>query len=157
MTMEAGEFSAKAVSWDFGYTSNNNEQVAVEIQFLEGPNKGQSLTWYGGFSEEPAGEKTRTEWTLLDLRKLGWDGKDLMALDGMGSRTVRAKVEPDTYNGKTTMKIKRIFAGGGLALKNKMSDDAKKSFAERIMKSRPQRRVDDQGRELDDDGKPIPF
>lgn len=155
--MEAGEHEGKAISWDFGYTSNQNEQVAVEIQVTSGPCKGQSLTWYGNFSDEPAGEKTRTEWTLIDLKKLGWDGKNLIALDGMGSRSVRIKVEEETYNGKTSMKIKRIFGGGGLALKNKMSDDAKKAFAEKIMKSRPEPRRDAQGRELDEDGKPIPF
>jgi hypothetical protein len=130
--MEAGEFGAKAVQGDFGYTANGNEQVAVEIEFLDGPNKGQSLTWYGNFSDEPAGEHTRTEWTLIDLRKLGWDGKNLAALDGLGSRTVRVKVEPDTYQGKTTMKIKRIFAGGGIALKNRMTPEQKAEFAKRI-------------------------
>lgn len=123
--MEAFECMAKAGEFDFSWTSKGDEQVAVECKLLDGPMSGQSLTWYGGYSADIAGEHTREEWTKIDLRKMGWDGKDPVSLDGMGSKTFRVRVEPDEYNGKTSMKIRRIFAAGGLAVKNRMTDDEK--------------------------------
>jgi len=130
--MEAGEFGAKAVQWDFAWTSNGNEQIAVECEFTDGPNMGQSLTWYGNFSNEVAGEHSRTEWTKIDLKKMGWDGKDILALDGMGTKPFRVLIEPNTFNGKTKMQIKRIFSGGGLAVKNRMTDEEKRIFAAKL-------------------------
>lgn len=143
MSMEAFECSATAVSWDFAWTGQGNEQIAVECKFADGPMKGQSLTYYGNFSDEMAGEHTRTEWTRIDLMKMGWDGKDWGALVGMGAATFRVKVEPDTYNGKTSMKIKRVFAGGGLAVKNRMSDDERRRFAAKLNGGASKKKTDD--------------
>jgi len=151
--MEAGEFSAKAVQFRYAYTSNGNEQVAVEIEFTDGPNKGRSLTWYGNFGDDIAGEHTRTEWTEIDLKKLGWDGKDWIRLDGLGSKTVRVKVEEDEYNGKVTMKIRRIFAGGGLAVKNVMSEEAVKALAKRLASGKSSSRKT----AAEDDDTDVPF
>ncbi len=128
--MEAGEFSAKAVQWDFG-VGEKNDYIAVECEFLDGPNKGQSSSWYGNFNDETSGEppKTRSEWTKLDLQKMGWDGKDILKLDGMGSRQFRVRVEPDN---RGQMRIRRIFAAGGLAIKNRMTEAQKQALAKRI-------------------------
>lgn len=157
--MELGEFNAKAVSWDFG-VGEKADYVAVECEFLDGPNKGMSSTWRGMFMDDVSGDppRTRTEWTKLDLQKMGWDGKDLLALNGMGSRVFRVKVDNDR-EGKP--QIRRIFAAGGLAIKNRMSDEQKKALAARVMGSstngKKEVRRDSEGYELDDDGKRIPF
>lgn len=149
--MEAGEFSAKAVSWDFG-VGEKQDYIAVECEFTDGPNKGQSMTWFGGFSDETSGDnppRTRSEWTKLDLQKMGWDGKDLLALDGMGSRTFRVKVDVGNNN---KLQIKRIYAAGGLAIKNRMSDDQKKRLAAKVMGGKTEKPAP--GGDSDDD---LPF
>jgi hypothetical protein len=132
MSMEAFECTATAGDRDIAWTSNGNEQVAVECKLLDGPMSGQSLTWYGGLGDEIAGDKTRREWTEIDLKKMGWDGRDVVSMNGLGSKTFRVKVEPNVYNGKTTMQIKRIFAGGGLAVKNRLSDAEKERLRAKL-------------------------
>lgn len=122
---EEVECTATAGEHDTAWTKAGNEQVAVECRLLDGPMKGQSLTWYGGLGDEIAGDKTRREWTEIDLKKMGWDGKDILDRDGLGSRTFRVILAPDNYQGKATTKIKRIFANGGLAVKNRLTDDEK--------------------------------
>lgn len=133
--MENGEFSAKAVQWDFG-VGEKNDFIAVECEFLDGPNKGMSLTWRGMFSDDESGDppKTRSEWTLIDLKKMGWDGKDLATLDGMGSKNFRVVVEPDD---KKKPQIRRIYSAGGLAIKQRMSAEARRALADRVMSGKP--------------------
>lgn len=130
------ECNATAGDHDVAWTSKGDEQIAVECKLLDGPMAGQSLTWYGGLGDEIAGDKTRKEWTEIDLKKMGWDGVDLIDLAGLGSKNFRVKLAQDTYNGRTTWKIKRIFGGGGLAVKNRLTDEEKQKLREKLKGAR---------------------
>ena len=44
-----GRYKAKKVGGDFGYTNGGKEQVAVAFQLSD---TGDSLTWYGYFTEK---------------------------------------------------------------------------------------------------------
>lgn len=134
--MEAFDCMATAGEHDVAWTSKGDEQIAVECKLLDGPMAGQSLTWYGGMGDDIAGEHTRKEWTEIDLKKMGWDGADLIDCVGLGTKTFRVHVEPDNYNGKSSMKIKRIFASGGLAVKNRLSDDEKQRLRQKLKGAR---------------------
>lgn len=126
--IETGTWRAKAVGAELGYTSKGHEQVAVAVEFLDGPNAGKSMTWYGYFTERTADR------SLESLMIAGWDGEDLSALTGVGTTEFEVVVELDTYEGKTKPRIQwinRLF-GTGPALKNKMDAGARSSFAERM-------------------------
>lgn len=107
---------------DLGFTKNEGPQVAVLLEFLEGPYAGEAITWYGGFSE-----KARQH-TIRALRSLGWQGDDLSDLSTVtGSTPCTVQVEPD-QQGVLRARI-RYVGGGSVALPNRMTDVQKRAFA----------------------------
>lgn len=128
MTITCGAWRAKAISADFGRTAKSSEQVAVLLEFLDGPNQSQRITWYGYFTEKTADR------TLESLMIAGWDGDDLYELVGLGTTDFEAVVEEDTYEGKTRTKVQWInrMYGNTPAMKQKLNDGEKRAFAERM-------------------------
>ena len=126
--IEAGYHKAKAKKAEMGYTSNGNEQIAMLVEFVGGPNDNKLMTWYGYFSEKTADR------TLESLMIAGWDGDNLAELAGLGSTEFTAVVEPDTYQGETKMRINWInrLEGRTPALANKMDAGSKAAFAEKM-------------------------
>lgn len=122
-----GVYQMTAQEAELGYTQGNADsppapQVAVLLVFADGPFQGQALTWYGYFSE-----KTKAG-TIRALRAIGWTGTDLANLTtarGTAPCTVQTDVDLD---GVPRSRV-RWVGGGGLAMKNVMSEDQKKAFS----------------------------
>ena len=121
-----GKYPARAIGAALGFTRNNSPQIAVELQITEGESAGQTITWFGYFTE-----KTE-ERTLESLRTLGWQGDDLDKLDTV-TGDCSIVVEQETWEGKTSAKVQWINkVGGGLALSAPMDAGAARAFAERM-------------------------
>lgn len=125
--LEAGEYRARAAEARLGFTGTGKEQVAVRFELLDFP--GQSITSYHFFSSDKA-----IEISMKGLRAAGFRGSDLSDLSSLSGETpeVILVVEHETYNGKTSAKVKFINAAGGLAMKDALDPAAAKSFAQRM-------------------------
>lgn len=127
MLIPAGTYMAKAVEWDFGTSGTGKEQVAVLFAIADGEHQGTRLTWYGYFHEQAARERS-----FKALRAAGWTGKDLFALEGMGTLDAQIVVEHDSYQGKVRAKIAWVNSVVGLALNKRMSEGEKRAFAAKM-------------------------
>lgn len=127
--MEIGTWKAKAKAGALGMTSTNKEQVAVEFEVTEGPNIGKRMTWFGFFTDNT------TERTFESLRAAGWKGQDLSDLSDLSAADVpevSLVLENDTYEGKTSVKIRWVNRLGGIPLKSQLDPNAAKAFAARM-------------------------
>lgn len=153
MSITPGKWTARATSAQLGFTKNDKEQIAMELEFLSGPNEGLRSTWYGYFTEKT------TDRTLESLLIAGWDGVDIALCDGLGSTEFEAVVENEVYDGKEQTKVQWINrARSGVVLKKQMNDGQRSEFAER-MKGRAlamkQKQVQGASAQVSDDD--IPF
>lgn len=123
MALVAGKFRAKGASGGLGYTSGDQPQVAVELHILDPDYAGETITWFGYFTD-----KTQ-ERTFETLRLLGWKGDDLSDLTGITDNEVSVVIEEDEYQGDVRLKVKWINKVGGLALKTPMTPEQAKAFA----------------------------
>ena len=121
-----GKYRARAKSAALGLTGTGKEQVGVEFEILTEGHTGESITYYGFFTEDT------TERTIKSLRVCGWQGSDLDNLDGIDANEVELDVEEDTYNGKTSAKVKWINKPGGLAMRAQLDPAQARSFAQRM-------------------------
>jgi hypothetical protein len=113
---------------------NFGEQIAIEFKISGGEYDGQSFTWFGGFSDDDAGGKTRRERTYDTLKVLGWPGDDLSDLSMIKGKPARIVLETKEKNGKTFTNVKYVNAAGGLAVKreNIISGAEWKRFANKM-------------------------
>lgn len=125
--IEEGTWKARACDGALGFTSKGTEQIAIDLQLLEGPNTGNHITWYGYFSE------ATFERTIESLRLLGWKSDDLSDLRGIDANEVSIVIEhePD-LQGEYRARVKWINGLGGVALKDRMDVGAAKAFAARM-------------------------
>lgn len=123
MTLQAGTFRARGVSGALGYTKDHNPQVVVELQILDDDHAGETLAWYGFFTE-----KTQ-ERTLEALRILGWKTDDLSDLDGITSNEIDVVVKEEEFEGVVRLRAAWINRRGGAVLKAPMSPQEAKAFA----------------------------
>lgn len=124
--MKPGTYKAKAVSGALGETSKGDPQVAVEFEVVEGEFAGQTITWFGYFTDRT------TERTMQALRFAGWKTDDLSDLAGLGSTEVKIVCQNEEYQGKTSLKVQWVNKIGGLALKAPMDASKAKAFAQRM-------------------------
>lgn len=128
---QPGVYPMRAVDAELGFTNGTETepakpQVAVLLEFLDGPFKATSLTWYGFFTDKT--EKS----TFLALRTLGWQGNDLSDLSTVrGEAPCTVQVEPD-LEGTPRARV-RFVGGGAIAMKNVMTPEQKKAFAAAMM------------------------
>ena len=122
--MEPGKYLMCATDAQLGMTEGGKEQVAVLLEVVEGEFKGDSLTWYGYFTDKT------TATTLKSLRALGWEGTDITKLDSVRGEAA-CTVTEEEYEGKVSLRV-RWVGGGGLGLKNVMDDRQKAAFAKRM-------------------------
>lgn len=122
-----GTWKARGVDAALGYTSGDNEQVAVDLVLLEGDDAGQHITWYGYFTEKTV------ERTVESLRLLGWATDDLADLTGIEANEVYIVIaHEEDQEGKPHARVRWINGSGGLALKKRMDAGDAKAFAERM-------------------------
>lgn len=124
---QPGVYNMRATDAELGFTQGTDAeppkpQVGVLLEFVDGPYKGTSLTWYGFFTE-----KMRAG-TIRALRSLGWQGDDLSELSSVrGEAPCTIQTEPD-LTGVVRARV-RFVGGGAIAMKTTMSDEQKKAFA----------------------------
>ena len=127
--LQTGTFRVRAIpgSQAFGQSSNGNEQVAVAIEFIDGPNHGRRAVWYGSFTE-----KTEDR-TLEALRYLGWSNDDLFNMEGLGDVEAEAVLEEEEgQDGKFRVRVKWINRVRGPAFKTPLNDGQLKAFSQRM-------------------------
>lgn len=123
--LDKGDYRGRAIKGALGTSKNGNEQVGVEFELLDHP--GQSITWYGTFTE------AAFEIAMRGLRAAGKHDDDLSDFSWISSAPeVVLVVDHETYNGKERAKVKFINSQGGLAMTNAMDATAAKSFADRM-------------------------
>jgi hypothetical protein len=128
-----GTWKCRGVSYALGYTSQDGEQVGVEIMLLPDQHEdvdGRHLTWYGQFSEKAE------PFTLKALRTLGWQGDDIADLSGVidGPECEAVIGHEQDLQGEWRHRVRFIQAvgAGGVAMKSKMTEDQARAFAERM-------------------------
>lgn len=127
MSIKAGKYRARATEAALGFTATGKEQVAIAFEILDGEFTGQTITWYGYFSELAAKR------TMESLRLCGWKTDDVSNLDGVTTNEVEIVVAEEEYNGQTVTKVKWINApSAGIAMKNRMDAGSAASFAQRM-------------------------
>ena len=122
-----GKHKARAIEAALGLTSTGKEQVAVAFEIIDGPHTGETINYYGYFTEKTAKR------TMESLRILGWSSDDLTDLsDVTGECTLVVEHEPD-QNGDMRARVRWVNPpGGGLDLKEKLEGGAAKAFAARM-------------------------
>jgi len=124
-----GKFRAQAIEGSLGYSRNGKEEVAVQFLILEGPDEGKKITWWGYLSDAAA------ERTLEGLLNTGWDGEDVSALTGLGSKDATIVIVEDTYEGARKTKVawvNRGSAGPKHKADRSMSEAQRITFAEKM-------------------------
>ena len=113
-----GKYHASVVDYGISATKNGQPMVNVKFQFGE-----HSLIWYGSMNEGKA-----LEITMKTLLTLGLSSAEKVADLALGAvakvldtdKQVEIDVQPDTYDGKTTLKIKWV---NEIGFKNTMSKE----------------------------------
>jgi hypothetical protein len=138
MLIAEGSYKARAGEHVWGRAGTGTEQVVVDFEIQEGEFKGQHASWRGFFTD---GTQERT---LKSLERAGWDGKDLVRLDGLGSKDVNITIEHEENNeGKRFHKVAWVNSGGNLSVKSKMTDDEVRALQARLTGRPAPKKTDD--------------
>jgi hypothetical protein len=126
--IKPGTYRAKATEGALGLTKGGKEQAAIAFAIIDGEHAGESVTWFGYFTDATA------ERTIESLRTCGWIGDDLSDLTGILDNEVQIVIEHEDYEGKTQVRVKWVnrSGSGGLALKERLEGGAAKAFAQRM-------------------------
>lgn len=128
--LEAGTYRAKAVEATLGETKSGKEQVAVRFRLLDGDVEGQSITWYGYFTDKTIDGSFRA------LRTAGWRGQDLSDLTDIGREDapeVLLVIEHEIDQaGQPRPRVRWVNSAGGIGVKNVLSGDKAKAFAAKM-------------------------
>ena len=132
MAIQDGVYDCKATGKvEYGISSNGTDQIAVEIDILDG--KLESLgrrTVYLSFSQAAA------QYAIEKLRALGFSGTRLDDLVGLGTTTARCSGKTERDNDRDGNPRERqswdVFGGSGKAFKTEMSDKDKARLADRF-------------------------
>lgn len=121
-----GEYFAKCIKADLGFTNSGKEQVMLRFRLRD---HDQELSWYGYFTEKA------TPITFKALRTAGWTGDDLSTIPdwtpGENAPDVSLSVGHELYEGKTQVKVYWVN-GVGARVKNPMEGDKRKAFAAKM-------------------------
>lgn len=121
-----GTYKARAREWALGKSQNGKEQIAVLFELVGGPHDGQSITWFGYFTD------ATLDRTLDSLRHCGWSSDSLAELDGLDQNEVEIVVDQEEYQGKTRTKVQWVNRPSKLALKEQLSAQEAQAFAARL-------------------------
>lgn len=124
----------------FAMSSKGNQQIALPFEITQGEFAGHNLTWLGTFHDTAdKNGTTGTERVLESLMFTGWQGDDPTELMEIGDEQAKQMMpdevdlvcEPDTYDGKTTLKVKWVNkpGAGRFAFKEPATKADLKSFA----------------------------
>lgn len=123
-----GRYPARAAEWQLGFAGNGTEQVAVVFRLLEEEHQGRTITWFGFLTPDAA------ELTIKALITCGWTGLDMSDLSGLDTNDVELVVEHETYQGKTSAKVRWINrpGSGGIRKENQMNEVQRRALAQKM-------------------------
>lgn len=121
-----GTVKARAKEWALGLSSTGKEQIAVMFELTSGEHAGQSITWFGYFTENTVDR------TLDSLRHCGWQGDNLAELDSLDANEVELVLGEEEYDGKVRTKVQWVNRPARLALKEQMSAAQAAAFAQKM-------------------------
>jgi hypothetical protein len=124
--MKPGTYKARAKEWALGMSKNGKEQIALMFEVTSGEYAGQSITWFGYFTE------TAVDRTLDSLRHCGWASDNLTELDSLSANEVELVLDSEEFEGKERLKVKWVNRASRLALKEQMSPQAAAAFAAKL-------------------------
>jgi hypothetical protein len=131
--LQPGRYTARATEAALGHTSKGNEQVAVlfEVVFNEGTEveEREQLTWYGYFTDKT------TDRTFEALQLCGCEDEPPFDFTNIGRNEVSIVVEHEAdQNGVERARVKWVnkLGAGGIAMKEKMGEDAAATFAKKM-------------------------
>lgn len=119
------------VACQFGKSKNKGTpQVVVAFEILRGPDAGQTISWFGYFSDNV----TATDRTFAALRACGFTGDDLERFpDQRPTNEVEIVVGHEEYEGKMQAKVQWVNAPGrGVKLADPMRGQDLRMFAGRF-------------------------
>lgn len=140
LPMINAKYNARACSGaSFAPSSNGNQQIAINMEIVDGEFAGESIAWIATFHDTPdKNGVTGSERNIQSLQYMGWAGDDLAELVDISDEQARKLLpevvsivcEPDTYDGKTRLKVKWVNKPGGrFAFKEPVSKNDLRSFA----------------------------
>lgn len=124
-----GRYKAKAVDQGDGVyfvldenENTKNKFVKVQLEIIEGPEAGKTITWFGSFTTKTV------DGTLEALRTLGFKGDDLLVQQPLTNEvSIEVQHEAD-QSGKMRAKVRWINKlGKGTA--SSMDETSKRMFA----------------------------
>lgn len=124
-----GTHRARPIDAALGLTGTGKEQIGIMFEHAE---TGERITWYGYFTDGTF------ERTIESLRYIGWQGTDLtdFALglpEGVANEVdIVVEDEEDQRDGTIRRKVRWVNSGGGVAVKDRLSEDQARSFAARM-------------------------
>lgn len=110
---------AGAPSW--AQSPNGNWQVALPFNVSQGEHAGETITWIGVLHDTAdKNGVTGSERVIQSLQYAGWQGDDIAELAeltdeqalAMFTEEVELACSPDTYNGKTHLKVNWVNKAG---------------------------------------------
>lgn len=134
-----GKYIGKVIDGGLAKASTGNEQAALLCELGgDGPEKGTTLTFYGYFTEKTADS------TIEALRNAGWQGSDLEEVNRWKEVVpnppdvqfvIRQKPTLDQDGNETDdtrPEVRFINRVAGLGVKERLSADESKSFAQKM-------------------------
>lgn len=127
-----------APSW--AQSPNGNWQVALPFEVSQGEHTGEGITWIGVLHDTAdKNGVTGSERVIQSLQYAGWQGDDIAELAELTdeqalaifTEEVELSCSPDTYNGKTHLKVNWVNkpGSGRFAFKEAASKNDLRSFA----------------------------
>jgi hypothetical protein len=140
LPMINAKYNARACSGaSFAPASTGNKQIAINMEVTDGEFAGSTIAWISTFHDTAdKNGVTGSERIIQSLQYMGWQGDDLTELveitdeqaRQMLPETVSIVCEPDTFDGKTRLKVKWVNKQGGkFAFKEAESKSDMRSFA----------------------------
>jgi hypothetical protein len=119
-----GDYMVRASKCELTETRNGDPQVYVRLETSDG----HHLDWYLGFKSDKA-----EQYAIKSLRSMGWRGDDFSRLSAEDlPNEVEARVEHDTYNGETKLKVKWVNGPNDGPRTKPLDSNKAMSFAERM-------------------------
>lgn len=116
-------YRAKAKEWTLSETKQGAPMVVVLFDVLTEGATEKSLTWRGLFTEKTVDR------TIESLRYCGFEGDDLLTLEGLDKNEVDLVVEDELYEGKTYARVQWVNKPRNLSVKTVLEGDKAKAFA----------------------------
>jgi len=128
--MNVGRHRARAMGIDFGIASTGTEQCAVTFEVTEGECAGETIGWFGSFTEKAA------KYSIQALRALGWKGNDLAAIvaEDLVDEVDLVVQEEQDQQGEPRLRVRYINrpGTGAAMLKTPMTATQRAAFAARM-------------------------